>query len=445
MKEAIIYIAKITWLLLVFYVFYRLFFRNLTFHALNRFYLLGTLVLAFVLPFWQGAEIIKGVAGGSFTLPEVSVGRLLGGEVAGTGLAAHLSGGLTFIITLIYLMVTAGLLGRLLWGILSTLALRSRSRRFEHKGISIYIAPGPIQAFSFGRAIFMSKDHWEKDGMQAVLRHELTHIRQLHSLDVWITEVLCALFWFHPLVWLYRRSLREVHEFLADSSVLEKGQDPVQYLAILMDSSCRTALSIVNNPFNHSLLKRRFAMILKNKTGKRGIFLVAVTVPVLMGISFISLGMLSFHGDYPVMPQKVMLSVQHPVVAWQEQDQDKVFDKVETMPEYPGGFQALSQYLVSSVKYPEMAKKLGLESTVYVQFVVDNTGAVSKAKVLKVNGVDLKKGSKVSKEDYKKGMNLMGEEALRVINSIPLKWKPGQDKGKAVKVAMTLPIKFRLG
>ena len=102
-----------------------------------------------------------------------------------------------------------------------------------------------------------------------------------------------------------------------------------------------------------------------------------------------------------------------------------IFTIVEDMPEFPGGELALRRYIGANVRYPEMAKENDIQGTVYVRFVVDTDGSVSNVEVLR--GVD----------------PLLDKEAKRVVETLP-KWKPGRQRGKAVKVSHSVPIKFAL-
>lgn len=107
------------------------------------------------------------------------------------------------------------------------------------------------------------------------------------------------------------------------------------------------------------------------------------------------------------------------------EDPNKIYDKVEVMPEYPGGAAAFMRYLAQNVKYPTVAQENGTQGIVIVQFVVDADGSVTNAHVI------------TSVDPY------LDEEALRVIKSMP-RWTPGKLNGKPVRVKYTTPIKFRL-
>ena len=118
----------------------------------------------------------------------------------------------------------------------------------------------------------------------------------------------------------------------------------------------------------------------------------------------------------------VAVSVKVPAKSTEEQEP---FDMVEQMPEFPGGVQALMQFLYENIHYPVAAQTAGKEGRVVVQFVVEADGAVSSAKVVR----------SISEE--------LDAEALRVVNAMP-RWTPGKYKGKAVRVKYTLPVSFRL-
>ena len=118
-----------------------------------------------------------------------------------------------------------------------------------------------------------------------------------------------------------------------------------------------------------------------------------------------------------------------PVISTEEEEEEeeeaKVFFIVEDMPEFPGGEMALRQYIANAIKYPVIAQENGIQGKVYVTFVVDKDGTISDARIAR--GVDPS----------------LDKEALRVVNMLP-KWKPGKQRGKAVRVSYTVPINFVL-
>ena len=110
----------------------------------------------------------------------------------------------------------------------------------------------------------------------------------------------------------------------------------------------------------------------------------------------------------------------------EEEEEEVVFVVVETMPEFPGGQQALFKYLSENVKYPVIAQENGIQGRVICQFVVNKDGSIVEVEVVRFGG------------DAS-----LDKEAVRVIKSMP-KWKPGKQRGKAVRVKYTVPVNFRL-
>lgn len=109
----------------------------------------------------------------------------------------------------------------------------------------------------------------------------------------------------------------------------------------------------------------------------------------------------------------------------QEDDKNKVYFIVEEMPEFQGGEDTLRKYISEEVKYPEIARKNGIQGKVYITFYVDKNGKVTNPKVIR--GVD----------------SSLDKEALRVVKGMP-DWKPGKEKGEPVNVSFTIPIAFKL-
>ena len=104
---------------------------------------------------------------------------------------------------------------------------------------------------------------------------------------------------------------------------------------------------------------------------------------------------------------------------------DKVYEKVEVMPEFPGGDQAMMDFVAKNVVYPQEARDKEISGRVLVSFIVEKDGSITNAKVAKGIGGGC------------------DEEAVRVVNAMP-KWKPGKQKGKPVRVSFMMPFTFKL-
>lgn len=113
--------------------------------------------------------------------------------------------------------------------------------------------------------------------------------------------------------------------------------------------------------------------------------------------------------------------------AQESKKNDDVFFIVENMPVYPGGDEQIRKDISNLVEYPKYAQENGIQGKVYVTFIVNAEGKISASKIAR--GVD----------------SALDQEALRVVNALDKTWKPGTQKGKAVKVSYTIPINFALG
>ena len=126
------------------------------------------------------------------------------------------------------------------------------------------------------------------------------------------------------------------------------------------------------------------------------------------------------------MDQNEVIEEYVPVEVEEEEVQEQeIFQIVEEMPAYPGGDQRLMEYVAKNIKYPQIARETGIQGRVFVGFVVEPDGSVSNVKVLRGIGGGC------------------DEEAVRVVKSMP-KWKPGKQRGKAVRVSYMLPVNFKL-
>jgi hypothetical protein len=309
------------------------------------------------------------------------------------------------------------------------------------------VNPDVPSSFSFFNWIFLDAKQTDDIRKNVILSHELAHIRQLHSLDLVIAEVFKAFFWFNPFSWLYHNSLQEVHEYLADREVLRAGTRAAEYMGVLMQQIDLSHPLPISNHFNQSLLKRRFTMITKSKSGYSKALRAGLLLPVLLfSCIFILNSMQNAVQAQDAKKETKPKKTEKAAPAKSETvSSDEVFTVVEDMPQYADGQDAMLKYIGQNVNYPEKGKKLGVEATVYISFVVDKSGNITKAKVLKAKGVPLKgDAKKVSDADYQAALDEMSKEALRVVNSLPGKWNPGKQSGKAVNVAFTLPIRFNL-
>lgn len=211
------------------------------------------------------------------------------------------------------------------------------------------------------------------------------------------------------------------------------------------------------NGFNHNLLKERFTMMIRRQSNKWSRATASYLLPVsavavwAFATPAFSSGTSFFNDDAMYNPNDTV--PQTPVTV-SDSIGDQVYAECESMPEFPGGPNALMAYLGKNMKYPVEAQVLGLSGTIIVEFVVLKDGSIGNTRIAR-NGIKIpamtdaqtksmsqKKLTKL-KTMQTEAIQSLEQEAIRVVMEMP-KWKPGIQKGKAVNVKYMLPIGFRL-
>lgn len=264
------------------YLFYRVFLVRLTFYRANRFYLLGYTLLALAIPFYNTGRV----------LPErAAVVTVLFNRVT-TGVTppkmAMAPAHVPVTIDWAWFILLAGMavmLIRLLVQIFSLARLWKEATLVMHSdGIRIYRLPYPLAPFSFGRNIFVSPDTQASPDLPRIIEHERVHIRQAHTLDILVGQLLLVLQWWNPCVWLLIRSTRQNLEFLADQGVLDDGADRKHYQYLLLGLS-GLGVPALSNPLNFSPLKNRIQMMNKQRSapvaGARFLFALPLLILLL--------------------------------------------------------------------------------------------------------------------------------------------------------------------
>jgi len=302
-------------------------------------------------------------------------------------------------------------LGRFLYG-LTMLSRIIKNASFVTLGkLKLAVSSENMATFSFFNTIFIGNaESLSEDEKQDIINHESIHVKQFHSLDIILIRIVQILFWFNPFIRNYQRYLVELHEFEADARAVENSELN-RYCSLLARVALQSADFSIANHFNNSLTLKRITMIrtIKRKISNWKILTASSMFPLLLFL-------IGFQDQVIAQQQKV----QPP-----QSSDNSVYDRVDEMPTYDGGFEHLVQFLSSNMKYPKTARENKLEGTVYVKLVVEKDG--------KVTDINLAKGVEPS----------MDAEALRVVRLMPA-WNPGLVKGQAVRTAMVLPIKFKL-
>jgi TonB family protein len=421
MEAFMVYQIKSAFCLGLFCIVYLLLIRNLTFYRLNRFYLLSAMIFSIVIPAIT-IKIPSADKTGMFSVVLDTITINASSEGVGSSLV-HPWTGLIKYIYLAISMVFAGFFIYQLQGLLIIIRRHGKQRRGKLLQVTI---PDNLPAFSFFNIVFISSSALGDPNGNTVIKHEMAHSRQFHSFDILLLELMKIMQWFNPFIYIIQKLLKETHEYLADEAVLEQNSDPAGYRLLLLSQVFGIQPGI-SNYFNHSLIKKRFTMMTKKKSPfiRQVRYLLVLPVAILL--------MLFFSSQENAFSQENKKNQEiapppppppPPPEFTINSNGDSVYMIVDEAPEFQGGgVEKVQDYVQQNLIYPPAAQELKIQGKVFVQWIVDEKGLVTKVKI--VRGV--------SQE--------LDAEVFRIISSMP-GWKPGIKDGRPVKVQYTLPVQF---
>ena len=486
MNSYINYLLEANLCLLIFGLFYYLVLRNDTNFKFSRYYLLGSAMLTLVIPLLHFSNPFKGENAlplvndlQAITLPELVI--QLGNDVAGSGGEAG-SWSLPLVISLVYLGVMLVMLTLFIYQVYQIISFRrlKKDAIVRHAEHVVIPTDGQLPTFAFFNMIFFDNTApLSEQEKEKIMEHEAVHVSQRHTLDLMVLELVKILFWINPVAWWMHKSIRNVHEYLADQSIL-KNADREGYSSLLAKMALRQMSLSVGHHFNKSLTLKRIKMIKSPKTKFKNwkwasmIIVVTLVVTVFSCNDVNEIAETASQKQIPaeLEPELKRLQEKYPEAEfayietdaenkeklerlgkldpktiaytkeWEETgmigiiisksgelmklpDEDGAFWVVEETAEPYGGFEALYAKLAETLKYPVQARELGIEGKVYIGFIVDTDGSLTDIKVAKGIGG---------------GCDEAALEAMKTIEP----FKPAKQRGKKVKQKLVLPITFKL-
>jgi TonB family protein len=511
-----VYILKTAFFLIVYYLFYKLLLSRETFHRFNRVALVSLLLLSFIFPLAESFLHHGSDNGMGF----VDIGDLMTMATVAEDDGATAMSPSHMVIAVLMLVYLVGIVFFMLRSLISYISLARMLRKGEKQtledGNTLLLHDDKNAPFSWMHYIVVNKEDMNESG-DAIIKHELGHIRNHHTLDLILTEVALILQWFNPAIWLMRRELQAIHEYEADEAVLDQGIDAKSYQLLLIKKAAGSRLQSITNSLHQSSIKKRITMMLKKKSNPwaRAKYLLALPVAALSvavlstpkasalsneiseckvseffannqipgeenapqaaitirnddlnDIVFIVDGkrvtsidhlnpesiksievlkdeasIAKYADKYDVGNAKgvIIVTSKNPaptatgkLVYFEDPKQatgafvvDIAYDKVDEMPEYPGGPNAMMQFIMQNIKYPEQMKNDSIEGRVVLSFVVQKDGSITNV------------------EELQSPHPVLTDEAMRIVKAMP-NWKPGKVNGQAVPVKFTLPLSFKL-
>ena len=441
-----IYILKSSVCLVLFYLFFRLLLSKETFHRFNRMALLGVLFFSLLIPCIEvttrhQVEVQQAV----LSIEQLLLMAELETTPANVG-AVQETSAISWV-QIVLLVYWAGILFLACRNIYSLICLFRLVHSGKHekleKGVTLVVHNQEIAPFSWMKYIVISRKDLEENGRE-ILIHEMAHIHHRHSVDLLVADICIFFQWFNPGAWLLKQELQNIHEYEADETVINEGVNAKEYQLLLIKKAVGTRLYSIANSFNHSKLKKRITMMLKEKSNPWArlkylyvLPLAAIAVTAfarpeisekMEEISAVKVNDLAEIVQEKVLQDTVKVSKDEKKdalvvtgVKSKEEEEIVIFEVVEQMPEYPGGMSALQKYLSEKIAGSPMKGKAG--GRVMVGFTVAETGKIKDVRVLQSDEASL------------------NQEAERIVSEMP-DWIPGKQRGRPVPVKYTVPIRF---
>ncbi len=458
------YIIQVILFQVLFLAVYDFFLSKETFFTKNRFYLLATAVLSFVLPLLKIPTLQKTIPEEyTILLPEIILSPQAIIEKTSWYQSINYMDVLFGIGSLLFLTVFIIKLGKIISLILNY-------EKIPKEGYKLILLPKNSKAFSFFNYIFIGKEIPEEKKSK-IIEHELVHSKQKHTIDLLIFEVLKIVMWFNPMLYVYQKRIALVHEFISDETV-SKSTEKTSYINNLLSEIFQVEhISFINQFYKHSLIKKRIIMMTKKQSKKIKQLKYLLLVPVLASMLFYTACSNNEITEEAVEKTKTIVEkkekeIQPPIpkelikkikeqtgkenISEKEMEEflqevlrkkykaslekgNMPFSAVDKVPAFINkgeGKEAFNRNMREFVKEnfnTDLVNSLGLEpgkKRIYVQFKIDKEG----------NAIDTKVRAPHPK---------LKEEALRMIKKMP-KLQPGEDNGKVVKVGYTLPISFEV-
>lgn len=297
------YLLKSILCLAILLLVYQFFLEKEKMHRFNRWYLLGSIVFACVVPlisFKVSAEALPVLQNNYFDIFDHGSDKV--SQIPVSSLPAvpiQSANYFTPALWIIYGSVTFILLIRFIKNIYLLLSSVSKNKILNYHGASLVLLKEKVASHSFFNYIFISEEDYAKRSIEKeVITHELTHVRERHSLDVIFVEFLQTICWFNPLFFFYKKAIQLNHEYLADEAVIKTFDNVPAYQCLLLDKiSLNSNLSLASS-FNYSVTKKRLVMMTRNHNQ------VTILLKKLLLLPLLAVGVFIFSSKQLIAQEK---------------------------------------------------------------------------------------------------------------------------------------------
>ncbi len=296
----LVYILKSSACLAIFFLFYKLFLEKENMHIFKRFYLLSTLILAFSIPLITFTSYVAINA-----IAETGDSVLVTNIPSQENLVAYLP----IILWGIYGFGVLIFSTKFIYNLLVIMRKINRNPKLQTSNFTNVLLHDLVTPHTFFRYIFLNKNSFETQQIpKEVLLHEQTHALERHSFDILFIEIIQIVFWFNPLVYLIKHSIKLNHEFLADQAVLNHGAHKSTYQKILLQFSLNTEQPQLANAINYSFIRKRFT-IMKTQTSKKRIWIRSLVLLPLLATLIYGFSNRTIVQKKPIMTDTILIQI----------------------------------------------------------------------------------------------------------------------------------------
>lgn len=494
----ITYLLQLTICWSVFYAAYYFLLRHETHFVYSRWYLVSSLVVGILIPLvdWTRYFVHEPESLGHLYITPLNE-QLAYWDITVTATETQTWNSYDYLVLLYALGAILSVL-KLVHSWVGIVRIRRQSQQIHQDGYTLVLTDGNHLPFSFLESVFISREFFQKSNahLDQILAHEVHHIRARHSYDIIFLEILKIVFWFHPVVYIYKNEIQQVHEYQADHAAY-KLSSKRQYGQLLLNQVVALRPVALANPLFNSQLKNRFKMMTKQSSTRQTVWKYLVMMPLvaftIVLFSYSSQGKSLIDKVWvmqdtiippppPPVPAKVQPAPPPPqppvpsgakevtvvgysaneatpgvppppppppptqksqevVVTGHPAPPKEVFRVVEQMPRFPG-----------CEDMETVQEKKECADQKFLEYVYTHVRYPSEARQNGIEGIVVvqfiveEDGSITNPEVLREPDPSLGEEALRLIHLMAseTEWTPGQQRGKNVRVSYILPIKFAL-
>lgn len=277
------YIVKTILCALVFFISYKLLLEKQKMHKFNRYYLLASLVLSYLIPLIKFTTTTKPIENTENsiieTLTEAQTNFV---PTLATKEPIDYS---NIVLLLAYILVSSFLFFRFVINLKTILTKAKKNQTMPYGNAKIVLIHEDLTPHSFLNYMFINKTEYVTVE-QEILVHEYAHIQQRHSYDVILIELLQIFSWLNPLLFFYKKSIQLNHEFLADDAVVNHLQNSTVYQYLLIEKASKSKAYQLTSQFNYLITKKRLIMMTKSKSVSGNICRQFAIIPVLAAAIF---------------------------------------------------------------------------------------------------------------------------------------------------------------